>query len=72
MYVDVDLGEPTYHALKNLWPKILPGAYIVFDEYAFHKFDESNGVDKFLEDMNLPYTLRTTDALGPTAYMIKQ
>jgi hypothetical protein len=72
LYIDVDLCEPTYHGLKNLWDKIVPGGYIVFDEYEYHKFDESNGVDKFLKEFGIPYKIRTTDSLGPTAYMIKE
>jgi len=58
LYIDVDLCEPTYHGLKNLWNNILPGGYIVFDEYEFHKFDESNGVDKFLKEFNIPYEIK--------------
>jgi hypothetical protein len=72
LYIDVDLGEPTYHGLKNLWHKIIPGGYIIFDEYDCHKFDESNGVDKFLKEFGIPYNIRTTGSLGPTAYMIKE
>ena len=72
LYIDVDLCEPTYHGLKNLWNHIIPGGYIVFDEYEFHKFDESNGVDKFLKEFNIPYNIKSTNALGPTAYMIKK
>jgi hypothetical protein len=72
LYIDVDLCEPTYHGLKNLWNHILPGGYIVFDEYEFHKFDESSGVDKFLKEFNIPYEIKSTNSLGPTAYMIKK
>ena len=50
IYIDVDLERPTYHALKNLWDRLLPGGVIVFDEYEYHKFSESNGVDKFLKE----------------------
>jgi len=47
-HYDLDLNEPVYNSLKNLWDRILPGGYIIFDEYEYHKFDESNGVDSFL------------------------
>jgi len=72
IYVDLDLEEPTYHSLCNLWNKLLPGGYIVFDEYEYHKFDESNGVDKFLKEFNIDYNIISTDWIAPTSYMIKK
>ena len=52
IYIDVDLERPTYHALINLWERLLPGGIILFDEYEYHKFSESNGVDPFLKEFN--------------------
>jgi hypothetical protein len=72
LYVDLDLNEPVYESLKNLWEKILPGGYIIFDEYEYHKFDESNGVDKFLNDFNIKYEVISTNFMAPTAYLIKK
>ena len=72
LYVDLDLNEPVYESLKNLWDKILEGGYILFDEYEYHKFDESNGVDRFLKDFNLKYDVISTNWMGPTAYLIKK
>lgn len=72
LYVDLDLDEPVYTSLKNLWPKIVPGGYIIFDEYEYHKFDESNGVDRFLREMDLAYEIRSTHFMAPSAYMIKK
>jgi hypothetical protein len=72
IYVDLDLDEPTYHSLCNLWHKLLPGGYVVFDEYEYHKFDESNGVDKFIKQFNLEYNIISTDWIAPTSYMIKK
>ena len=72
LYVDLDLKEPVYESLKNLWNRILPGGYIIFDEYEFHKFDESSGVEKFLQEFNIQYNLITTQFTGPTAYLIKK
>jgi hypothetical protein len=72
LYIDLDLNEPVYESLKNLWNKILPGGYIIFDEYEYHKFDESNGVDRFLKDFNLHYEVVSTNWMGPTAYLIKK
>jgi hypothetical protein len=72
LYIDVDLDEPTYFGLTNLWKHIIPGGIILFDEYQYHKFDESNGVDRFLRDNNLNYELLSTNFLAPDCYMIKK
>lgn len=72
LYVDLDLNEPVYESLKNLWDKVLEGGYILFDEYEYHKFDESNGVDRFLKDFNLKYDVISTNWMAPTAYLIKK
>lgn len=71
LYLDLDLDEPTYDTLCNLWDRVVPGGYIVFDEYEYHKFDESNGVDKFLKDKKISYNLTSTNFYAPTAYIVK-
>jgi hypothetical protein len=72
LYLDLDLDEPTYDTLCNLWDRVVPGGYIVFDEYEYHKFDESNGVDKFLKDKKIDYNIISTNFYAPTAYTIKK
>jgi hypothetical protein len=72
LYLDADLAEPTYHSLINFWDRIVPGGYIVFDEYEYHKFNESSGVEQFLKEKNIEYTIETTNFLAPTAFMIKK
>jgi hypothetical protein len=72
LYVDLDLDEPVYHSLMNLWDRIVPGGIVVFDEYEYHAFDESNGVDRFLRERNIEYAVETTNFIGPTAFMIKK
>ena len=72
LYIDLDLDEPVYESLKNLWHNILVGGYIIFDEYEYHKFDESNGVDRFLKEFNIKYEVQSTNFMAPTAYMIKK
>lgn len=57
IYMDVDLERPTYFALKYLWDRLLPGGIIAFDEYEYHTFSESNGVDKFLKEKGLSFDL---------------
>lgn len=69
LYLDLDLGDPTYNALNNMWDLIVDGGVIVFDEYAYHAWSESNGVDKFIKERNLK--LQSTYIKAPTAFIIK-
>jgi len=72
LYIDVDLDRPTYYSLKYLWDRILPGGYILFDEYEYHKFSESAGVERFLKEMGIEYNLKSTNWVAPTAFMLKK
>jgi hypothetical protein len=69
LYLDMDLEEPTYHALKNFWPNVVPGGIVVFDEYGYHSWSESNGVDKFINEIGI--SLYKTNVKAPTGYIIK-
>jgi hypothetical protein len=72
LYIDVDIERPTYNALKYLWDRVLPGGIIVFDEYEYHNFSESCGVEKFFKERNLTYNLKSTNWMAPTAYLVKE
>jgi len=72
IYIDVDLERPTYHALQNLWDRLLPGGVVLFDEYEYHAFSESNGVERFLVEREMDYELVSTDWIAPTAYLYKK
>lgn len=69
LYMDLDIDEPTYNTLVNLWDFIVPGGIIVFDEYAYHSWTESNAVDRFVNEKKL--NLINTNVKAPTAYIIK-
>jgi hypothetical protein len=70
LYMDLDLEEPTYNTLKNLWENVTKGGLIVFDEYGYHKWSESKGVDRFIKENNLE--INTLNYLCPTAYIKKK
>jgi len=69
LYLDLDLEEPTYETLVNLWDNVVKGGIIVFDEYGYHNWSESNAVDRFIEERGL--SLISTKVKAPTAYIIK-
>jgi hypothetical protein len=69
MYMDVDLEEPTYNALNNLWNNITKGGIVVFDEYGYNKWSESKGVDRFIEEKNIE--IKSLNYMCPTAYIKK-
>jgi hypothetical protein len=70
LYMDLDLDEPTYETLKSLWNRVSKGGIVVFDEYAFHKWSESEGVDRFFKDKDVE--LKTLNYICPTAYVVKK
>lgn len=69
LYMDLDLEKPTYDTLYNFWNNMTKGGIIVFDEYGYHKWSESKGVDRFIEEKNLE--LKSLNYLCPTAYIQK-
>lgn len=71
LHMDLDLGEPTFCVLQALWPRVVRGGVVVFDEYAAPRWSESEGVDRFFASTNV--RLRTLrHARTPTAYVIKE
>lgn len=70
LYMDVDLELPTYDVLTNLWDNMTKGGLIVFDEYGHHKWSESKGVDRFLDEKNLEIV--SLNNYCPTAYIQKK
>jgi 3-O-methyltransferase len=54
LYLDLDLYEPTRVCLELLRPKLVPGAIVVFDEYAIKEFPgETEAADEFLAEHGL-------------------
>jgi len=71
LYMDLDVGEPTYQILLKLWNNVSINGIIVFDEYAYHQWDESVGVDKFLKTIHGKYEQFPTGIYSPTFYIKK-
>lgn len=70
LYMDLDLETPTYDTLINFWDNMTIGGIIVFDEYGYHKWSESKGVDRFIKEKKIE--LKSLDFLCPTAYIQKK
>jgi|TARA_R100000808_G_C2154909_1_gene166401 hypothetical protein len=70
LYIDLDVEEPTYETLRALWDRVVKGGIVVFDEYAFHKWSESAGADRFFADKDVE--LKTLNYICPSAYVVKK
>lgn len=71
LYMDLDTGEATYLILKELWSRVVKGGIVVFDEYAYHIWDETIGVDKFLKEIEGQYVSVDTKICSPSLYITK-
>lgn len=69
LYMDLDLADCTYNALAALWPHVSKGGMIVFDEYGYSEWSESDGVDRFFRDKDVE--IKMLNCQCPTAYVIK-
>ena len=69
LYLDLDLEQPTYDVLTALWDRVSSGGIIVFDEYAYHNWSESIGVDRFFQNKNIK--INSLNFVAPSAYVIK-
>tara|TARA_B100002019_G_scaffold292320_1_gene315060 strand:+ start:1338 stop:2033 length:696 start_codon:yes stop_codon:yes gene_type:complete len=70
LYIDLDVQDPTYAALEALWPRVVKGGIVVFDEYAFHKWSEANAVDCFFNDKDVE--IKSLNYICPSAYVVKK
>ena len=70
LYIDLDVEVPTYEALSAMWDRVVKGGIVVFDEYAFHKWSESAGADRFFVDKDVE--IKTLNYICPTAYVVKK
>ena len=66
---DLDLEVPTYDTLAALWDRVSSNGMVVFDEYAFHNWSESVGVDRFFADKKVK--IESLNFVAPSAYVVK-
>lgn len=71
LYLDMDVDKPTFIVLKILWDIIVINGIVILDEYGFHNWDESNGVDRFLKTVKGKYKLKNTNISSPTLVIEK-
>ncbi len=51
VHFDCDLYAPTLAALESMWPRVVRGGIVIFDEYSIHDWPgETAAVDEFLAD----------------------
>lgn len=67
--IDVDLYEPTLASLRHLYPHLMTGGAIFFDDYGYRNFPGAKiAVDEFLRDYTP--TLFIENPMG-SAYLVK-
>jgi hypothetical protein len=73
MHFDADLYRPTLVALEHLWPLVVPGGVVAFDEYGIPPWEgESKAVDEFFAGRKGVEIRRFDWASNPGGYIIKE
>jgi hypothetical protein len=72
MHVDCDLYQPTKVAMQYLWPRVVRGGVVIFDDYGIRPWEgESTAVDEYFAGQNI-VPRRLDWAMSPSAYVIKE
>lgn len=75
--IDCDFVEPTYIALKTLWPHISKGGIILLDNYGgwgtsgCSYFGDTKGTDDFLKELDLPISIKKFPWVSRPCYIQK-
>ena len=70
LYLDVDNYEGSLAILENLFPLVVPGGVVAFDEYTLRGYGESDAVDRYFSGKSL--RIRSFPwANTPTGYVVK-
>jgi hypothetical protein len=73
LHFDFDIYEPTKFALEQLYPLVVKGGVVCFDEYGLMPWEgESAAVDEYLAGLNeKPTILKHSFTQMPHGYMVK-
>jgi hypothetical protein len=71
LHVDCDLYRPTKVALEHLWPRVVRGGVVIFDDYGIRPWEgETTAADEYFAEKSV--ILRRLDwAMSPSAYVVK-
>jgi len=73
LHFDCDLYEPTLKGLELLWPLVVPGGVVLFDEYAIRPWaGESNAVDDYFKKTETNIKIQKFSwSPNPGGYVVK-
>jgi len=71
LHFDCDMYKPTKIGLERLWPLVVPGGVVLFDEYGIRPWEgESRAVDEYFAGTGV--ALKRFDwSPNPGAYLVK-
>lgn len=74
LHLDMDMYKPTKVALDHLYPLVLRGGVVVFDEYGMIPWQgETNAADEYFAEIGEPVQFKKFPwSLNPHGYFIKQ
>jgi hypothetical protein len=64
--LDTDWYESTYHELKHLYPRLVPGGVLILDDYG-HWEGARRAVDQYFEEERIRLFLHRIDYAGRLA-----
>jgi hypothetical protein len=70
LYIDVDNYEATKAILANLYPRVVPGGIVAFDEYGLRGFGEADAVDEYFSGQSIKLQSLPW-AATPSAFLVK-
>ena len=72
LYFDLDLYGPTKYCLEQLFPLVVRGGVVCFDEYGLIPWEgESRAVDEYFASCGMPKLRRMPFSPSPSAWFIK-
>lgn len=54
VHLDMNCAIPEYEAIKHFWPRMVPGALLLLDDYAFFGYEsQKKAMDQFASEANI-------------------